>query len=432
MIWNKEMECMDRASMRELQLKKLRETVKYCYENSEFYHKRLTEAGVGPDSIKSLKDIERIPFTTKDDIAGCYPFGMFCKPMKEIVRLHASSGTTGKPKVVGYTRSDMEMWTECCARMVTAAGATDEDVAQISFGYGLFTGALGLHQGLERIGATVIPVSSGNTERQLMLMQDFGVTLLVATPSYAVYLSEAAKESGLKPGDLKLKLGLFGAEGSTEEMRRTIEQNLGVFATDNYGMTELNGPGVSGECQERCGMHFSEDFYFPEIIDPETGETRPEGEHGELVVTTLGKEGFPMLRYRTRDLTRLDYAPCRCGRTGVRMEKVRGRSDDMLIIKGVNVFPSQIESIVVGIEHLGPHYQLVVRRERHMDTLEVQVELIDGGLLERYSELERVERLVKHRLTSVLGIDAKVRLVEPKSLERYQGKAKRVLDLRGQ
>ena len=432
LFYQKEIETMDRRSLEALQLERLRRMVDYCYENVPFYHDRLQKAGVTGSKIKSLSDLQYIPFTTKEDIRDNYPFGMLAQPLKKIVRIHASSGTTGKPTVGAYTQGDLDLWADHVARVAMAAGATADDIFQISFGYGLFTGALGLHYGLERIGATVIPASSGNTEKQLMMFRDFGVTGLVATPSYAVYLGEMVRESGYPPEAYRLRIGLLGSEGCTEGMRERIERNLGLFVTDNYGMTELGGPGVAGECEYRCGLHFAEDAFLPEIIDNETLEPKDPGESGELVVTTLLREGMPVLRYRTKDITRLNYEPCRCGRTHARMEKVMGRTDDMLIIKGVNVFPSQIESVLVGTEKVGPHYQLVVRRRHYMDQLEVKVELVSAELLESFGELEALQRRIHDRLKSVLGLEAKVTLVEPKSLERFQGKAKRVLDLRSE
>lgn len=432
MFFQKEIETMSRPEIEALQLERLKWMVNYCYENVPFYHERLEKAGVTADKIKTLSDIQYIPFTTKDDIRDNYPFNMLATPMKKIVRIHASSGTTGKPTVGAYTRKDLDTWSDHVARVAVAAGATEDDIFQISFGYGLFTGALGLHYGLEKIGATVIPASSGNTAKQLMMFRDFGVTGLVATPSYALYLGEMVRESGYPRDAYKLRLGLLGSEGCTEEMREQIEKNLGIFVTDNYGMTELGGPGVSGECEYRCGLHFAEDAFLPEIIDTETGMQKAPGESGELVVTTLLREGMPVLRYRTKDITRLHYEPCRCGRTHVRMDKVTGRTDDMMIIKGVNVFPSQIESVLVGTKGIGPHYQLVVRRRNFMDNLEVKVELVSADLLESYGELEALQRGLHDRLKSVLGLETKVTLVEPKSLERFQGKAKRILDLRNE
>lgn len=433
MFFQKETETMPRAQIEALQLEKLKKMVAYCYHNIPFYNRKLTDCGVLDGSrIRVLSDIQYIPFTTKEDIRDNYPFGMMAVPMKEIVRIHASSGTTGKPTVGVYTAEDIEIWSDCVARVAAAGGATAEDVIQISFGYGLFTGALGLHYGLEKIGATVIPASSGNTEKQLMMLRDFGVTGLVATPSYALYLSEAVKEAGYPMEAYSLRLGILGSEPCTPEMREQIERNMGIRVSDNYGMTELGGPGVSGDCEMRDGMHFAEDHFLPEIINTDTGERLGEGEMGELVVTTLSRKGMPVLRYRTKDITRMTYAPCACGRTHARMSKTMGRTDDMLIIKGVNVFPTQIESALVGMEHIGPHYQIVIRRENFKDSVEVRVELINGELLVNYRELEGLQKKIHDKLKSVLGLETKVTLVEPKSLERFQGKARRVLDLRNQ
>ena len=428
-MFQKDIETMPRNKIEELQLERLKWLVDYCMKNIPFYNKRLTEAGVTAEKIKSLKDIEYIPYTTKADIRDTYPFGLFGQPMKKIVRIHASSGTTGKPTVVGYTKQDIENWSDCMARICVAAGANDEDIVQIAFGYGLFTGALGLHYGLEKIGATVVPTSSGNTEKQIMLMQDFQTSALVATPSYAQYIGEKAKEMGVLE-NINLRLGLFGSEGCTIEMRDQIEKTLGIFATDNYGMSELMGPGVSGDCHYRCGMHINEDHFLAEIIDPNTEEVLEKGSKGELVITTLTKEGIPMLRYRTKDITKINYDTCKCGRTFARMDKIKGRSDDMLKIRGVNVFPSQIESVLMSFDKIAPHYQLVVTRANYSDNLEVKVELADGSLLENYGELEKLRGNIHHNLKTVLGIDTKVSLVEHKSLERFQGKAKRIVDLR--
>lgn len=420
---------MPRAEIEALQLQRLKWLVGYCMDNVPFYRDRLTAAGVTADKIKTLSDIEYIPYTTKDDIRDTYPFGLFGQPLKNIVRIHASSGTTGKPTVVGYTRNDLENWSDCMARLCMAVGANDETIVQIAFGYGLFTGALGLHYGLEKIGATVVPTSSGNTEKQIMLMQDFGTNALVSTPSYAQYIGELAREMGVLD-KIHLKLGLFGSEGCTPEMRNQIEKTLGIFATDNYGMSELMGPGVSGECIMREGMHINEDHFLAEVIDPNTLEVLPRGSQGELVITTLTKEGIPMLRYRTKDITQINYEPCKCGRTFARMAKIKGRSDDMLKIRGVNVFPSQIESVLMGFDQIAPHYQLVVTRENYSDRLEVKVELADSSLLENYAQLEALQKKIHHDLKTILGIDTKVSLVEHKSLERFQGKAKRIIDLR--
>ena len=432
LFFQKDIETMNRRDLEALQLERLKHIVDYCYNNVPFYHERLRQAGVTGDKIKTLSDVQYIPCTTKDDIRDNYPFQMLAQPMKKIVRIHASSGTTGKPTVGVYTRRDIENWSDQVARVAVGGGATEGDIIQIAFGYGLFTGALGLHYGLEKLGATVIPASSGNTAKQLMMFRDFGVTGLVATPSYALYLGEAMKEAGYPMEQYKLRIGLLGSETCTPEMRTQIENSMGIFVSDNYGMTELGGPGVSGECGLRCGLHFAEDHFLPEIIDPDTLEHKAPGEAGELVVTTLTREGMPVLRYRTKDITRLNYEPCACGRTHVRMEKCMGRTDDMLIIKGVNVFPTQIESVLVGMENVGPHYQLVVRRRNFMDNLEVKVELLNGDLLENYRALEALQKSVHDRLKSVLGPETRVTLVEPKSLERFQGKAKRILDLRNQ
>ena len=431
MYWQQEAETLLRPMLENYQLVKLKETVGRCYYALPHYRKKFDEAGISPDDIQTLDDIVKIPFTVKNELRDNYPFGLFAVPMGDVVRVHASSGTTGKPTVVGYTKRDLDTWSDMVARVVVAGGGRSSDIVQIAFGYGLFTGAFGLHYGLERLGATIVPTSTGNTERQLMLMQDFGATALVATPSYALYLSEVARERGIAD-KLKLRVGFFGSEGCTVEMRTMIEENLGVFATDNYGMSELVGPGVAGECELRQGMHIWEDCFIPEIIDTETGEVLPEGEVGELVITPLFKEAMPILRYRTGDITRLNYEPCACGRTHVRMDKVMGRTDDMLIIKGVNVFPSQIESALLEVKGVGPHYLLVVRRENFMDTLEVQVEMADPSMLERFAELQNLERAVRHQLQTVLGLDAKMRLVDQGSIERFQGKAKRVIDLRNE
>lgn len=429
MIWS-EYEKLSRSEIEYLQSERLKQLVKYVFERVPFYRKKFEEAGIKPSDIKSVKDIVKIPFTTKDDLRNNYPYGLFAVPLKEVVRIHASSGTTGRPTVVGYTRNDLNTWSELVARIAVEAGVSDEDIAQISFAYGLFTGAFGLHYGLERIGATVVPISSGNTERQINLMRDFGSTVLVSTPSYALYMAEVAEGMGINPRELSLRLGLFGAEGSTEEMRLELEKRWGITATENYGLSEVMGPGVSGECVYREGMHIAEDHFIAEIIDPQTGEPLPYGQSGELVITPLTKEALPILRYRTRDITSINPEPCMCGRTLARMSKVKGRTDDMLIIRGVNVFPSQIEEVLLNIPEVGPHYQIVVRKSGYMDELEIDVELLDASLLERYAELERLREKIKHKLKVTLLIDAKVNLVEPRSLKRFEGKAKRVIDLR--
>ena len=432
MFFQKDIETMSRQEIQCLQLERLKHQVQYCMDNVEFYHKRLTEAGVTADKIKTLSDIKYIPYTTKADIRDNYPFGLFARPMKEIVRIHASSGTTGKPTVVGYTRNDLNNWSDCVARLCTAVDVNDTDIAQISFGYGLFTGALGLHYGLEKIGCAVIPISSGNTKKQAMILKDFGTSVLISTPSYAMYMSEVAHEMGISNDELKLRIGLFGSEGCTNALRDKIEKGFGLFSTDNYGMSELMGPGVAGECEYRCGLHFAEDHFIPEIINSETGEVLPAGEKGELVITTLTKEGIPMLRYRTKDITRIHYETCKCGRTHARMEKVQGRSDDMLKIRGVNVFPSQIESVMANIEGISPHYELILTRKNYTDYLEVRIEIIDEKLLENFSDLERLQKQSADKLKTVLGIQAKVTLVAPKSIQRYEGKAKRIIDKRNE
>ena len=431
MIWNPKIECDGRGEIDSLQLARLKETVERIYKNVPYYKEKLDKAGVLPDSIKSLDDLKRIPFTTKEDLRQNYPFGLFASPMKDIVRIHASSGTTGKPTVVGYTKNDLDTWSEAIARLACAAGATEDDIAQISFGYGLFTGGFGLHYGLEKVGLAIIPASTGNTEKQIMLMKDFGTTLLVSTPSYALYMSEVAEKMGIDiKKDLKLKIGMFGSEGSTEEMRTEIEKRWGMTATENYGLSEIMGPGVAGECTHKCGMHVSDDLFIVEIIDPVTGAVLPEGEVGELVITNIKKEGIPLLRYRTKDITYIDKSPCKCGRTTPRIAKIQGRSDDMLKIKGVNVFPSQIESALLGTKGIAPYYQIIVKKVGFVDDMEVLVELNDDSLLEKFSELEKLERTVKHKIKTVLGLDIKIKLVEPQTIERTAGKAKRVIDLR--
>jgi phenylacetate-CoA ligase len=432
MIWAKE-ETLPREEMEVLQLKRLQETVLRVYEKVPAYRAKMDEAKVKPEDIKSLDDLKRLPFTNKKDLRDNYPFGLFAVPKKELVRIHASSGTTGKPTVVGYTRRDMKMWTECVSRIAVMGGASDEDVAQICFGYGMFTGALGLHYGLENIGATVCPTSSGNTQKQIMYMQDFETSLLVATPSYALHIGEVARQMGIDPSkDLKVRIGLFGGEGMTEPMREEMYKIWGsdMKVTQNYGMSELIGPGVSGECLELCGMHINEDHFIPEIIDPETGEVLPPGEKGELVISCISKEALPLIRYRTKDISRLMYEPCKCGRTTVRMENLSGRSDDMLIIRGVNVFPSQIEEVLLKVPEIGAHYEIVVDRKNFLDLMEIKVELADETLLDSYAKLGELERKIKANLRVVLGLDATIKLVAPRSLQRFEGKAKRVTDLR--
>lgn len=432
MIWAKE-ETLARDEIENIQLKKLKDTVAYIYEKSGPYRKKMDEAGVKPEDIQTLKDLHKMPFTYKSDFRDHYPMGMFAVDKKDLVRFHASSGTTGKPTVVGYTKHDLEVWLNNVTRVACMGGATPEDVCQISFGYGTFTGALGLHGGLENLGASVIPMSSGNTNKQIMFLQDMGVTLLVATPSYALHLGEEIRNRGLDPAkDLQIKIGLFGGEGMTEPMRDEMHKVWGdqFVCTQNYGMSELCGPGVAGECTELCGMHINEDWFIPEIIDPKTEEVLPPGEKGELVVTCLGKEALPLVRYRTGDLTRLDYTPCKCGRTTVRMENLSGRADDMLVIRGVNVFPTQIEEVLLKIPEIGPHYEILVERKNRLDVMTITVELIDDRLLDSYTKLSELEIRIKSNLKSMLGLATNIRLVAPHSLKRFEGKAKRVTDLR--
>ncbi len=429
MFFQKEFETMSRKQIEEIQLERLKYTVNYCYTHVPFYKKKMDAAGVSPDQIKTLDDIRRIPPTTKADLRDNYPFGLFAVPMKDIVRIHASSGTTGKPTVVGYTKHDLDMWSDCMARLCAAAGATAEDIVQISFGYGMFTGALGLHYGLEKLGCAVVPNSSGNTEKALMYMRDFKTTALVATPSYALYMAETAKSLDYPMSDYHLRLGLFGSEGCTPEMRTQIENGWGLFATDNYGMSELMGPGVSGECTERCGLHINEDYFLAEIVDPNTLEVLGEGETGEVLITTLTKEGIPLLRYRTRDISRIVYEPCKCGRTFARMDKIKGRSDDMLKIRGVNVFPSQVEHVILSLG-MEPNYQIVVDRVNNLDVMTVKIEMSDALLSDSVRKVEDQENRIKAAMQTTLGVSAKIKLVEPRSLPRSEGKAVRVIDNR--
>ncbi len=430
MIYQKDIECMDRKELEKLQSERLCWQVRRMYENVELFRKRMDEKGLTPDDIRGIEDLSKLPFSYKQDLRDYYPYGLFAVPMKEIVRVHASSGTTGKQIVVGYTRHDLEMWADCMARQLSAAGADENAFVQVSYGYGLFTGGLGAHGGAERLGATAIPTSSGNTQRQIQTMIDFGTTVLCCTPSYAMYLGEAIEEMGVKD-QLKLKAGVFGAEPWTEDMRHAIEEKLNLKAFDVYGLSEVMGPGVAYECSEQSGMHICEDMFIPEIIDPDTGEVLPHGATGELVFTTITKEGFPIIRYRTRDIASLNYEPCKCGRTHVRMNKPTGRSDDMLIIRGVNVFPSQIEEVLLKIGgNITPNYLIIVGRENNTDTLEVQVEMSESFFCDDVKSIEKLERQIKDQLRSVLGLGAKVTLVNPKTIVRSEGKAKRVIDNR--
>ena len=429
-VWNQEIECAPESKIRDIQLERLKSTVRRVYDNVPFYKEKLESMGIKPSHIQSLKDLQLLPFTQKDDLRDHFPYGLFAVPMREIVRIHASSGTTGKATVVGYTKNDIKMWAENIARIAAAGGATPDDIAQISFGYGLFTGALGLHYGLENLGAAVVPVSSGNTERQVRIMQDFGSTLLVSTPSYAMYIAEVAQKIGIDPRQLKVRKGLFGAEGHTAEMNRELEKQWDMIATENYGLSEVIGPGVSGECVYKTGMHINEDYFIVEVIDPDTCEVLPEGTEGEIVITPLAKEALPLLRYRTHDISRLQGGQCPCGRTSMRMMKIKGRSDDMLIIRGVNVFPSQIESVLIAMEEVGNNYEIIVNKKGYLDVIDVLVEVSDAAMLERFRDLEALEKKVKDRLHTTLLLDANVKLVEPSSLKRFEGKAKRVTDLR--
>jgi len=429
-IWDPASECLAPEKLRLIQEEGVRATLEKAYANVPCYRRKFDEAGLRPEKFRALEDLALFPFTTKEDLRLNYPYGMFAVPLRDVVRIHSSSGTTGKPTVVGYTKSDLESWAQLVARFMTAAGVTDEDIVHIAFGYGLFTGAFGLHYGAERIGASVIPMSSGNTDRQLMIMQDYRSTALVCTPSYALTLADRMEKTGLDPKSLSLKVGLFGAEPWSEEMRQELEKRLGILATDNYGLSEVMGPGVAGECLERCGMHIAEDHFVAEIIDPETGAVLPHGHWGELVLTTISKQALPMIRYRTRDITRLHPERCACGRTHVRMEKTRGRSDDMLIIKGVNVFPTQIEEILFQAEGCEPHYQLVVERQNNQDCLEVRVEVNDRIFFDEMKLQRAFIQELEKKLASGVGVGCRVRLVESSSIPRFEGKASRVIDLR--
>jgi len=429
-IWNRHFECMDRDGIKHVQSERLRETVERVYFNVPYYRNRMQKAGIGPESINSIDDLHKLPFTTKQDLRENYPFGLFAVPMSEIVRVHASSGTTGKPTVVGYTRSDIATWSEVMARTLTSAGANRNDFIHIAYGYGLFTGGLGLHYGGEKIGASVIPISGGNTARQIQLMHDFGSTVLACTPSYALHLAEAIQESGIRREELKLRVGVFGAEPWTENMRREIEEKLQIKAIDIYGLSEVIGPGVASECPVQDGLHINEDHFYAEIIDPVTLQVMPEGSSGELVFTTITKEGLPLIRYRTRDLTRLNYKKCKCGRTMVRMDKCLGRSDDMLIIRGVNLFPSQVESVLLEMSEINPHYLLIVDRINNLDTLELKVEVDEAFFQDKISQLEALRQKLQTNLENSIGLGIKVTLVEPKVIERSEGKAKRVIDNR--
>ncbi|HOL16903.1 MAG TPA: phenylacetate--CoA ligase [Bacillota bacterium] len=429
-MWNPEYEAMDREELQKLQYLRLKHTLERVYQLVPHYRNSFKRAGLEPGDIRCLEDLAKLPFTVKDDLRDNYPYGLFATRLGEVVRIHSSSGTTGIPTVVGYTRTDLEIWSELMARTLTAGGGGRDSVVHIAYGYGLFTGGLGVHYGAEKIGATVVPISGGQTRRQVRMMKDLGTTLLACTPSYALYIAETMAEMGLTPGDLKLRSGIFGAEPWSENMRHVIEEKLGINAYDIYGLSEIIGPGVAYECPAKNGLHFSEDHFIPEIIDPATGEVLPEGATGELVITTITKEALPLVRYRTRDITSLNRQPCPCGRTHTRMAKVSGRSDDMLIIRGVNVFPSQVESILLEIGQTAPHYQLIVDRKGSLDTLEIWVEVSEQMFSDKVKGLEQLEKAIKTEIDNVLGVSATIKLVEPKTIPRSEGKAQRVIDKR--
>ena len=427
--YQQEIETMSREDMTALQNEKLVKQVRHVYDNVPYYRSKMDAAGVSPDDIKSVADLHKLPFLSKADLREAYPYGLLAKPLSECVRIQSTSGTTGKRVVAFYTQHDIDIWEECCARAIVAAGGDENDVCQVCYGYGLFTGGPGLNGGSHKVGCLTLPMSSGNTDRQIQFMMDLGATILCCTPSYAAYIGETLKEKGYKPADNKLKAGIFGAEPWTEEMRRSIQESLGIKAYDIYGLTETSGPGVAFECEEQTGMHINEDHFYAEIIDPDTGEVLPEGSKGELVFTSLDKEGFPLLRYRTRDICVLTREPCSCGRTHVKMSKPMGRSDDMMIIRGVNVFPSQIETVLLK-EGYDPNYQIVVDRERNNDTLDVYVELNPDQFSDKIADIQNREKSLEGAMRAMLGIGAKMHLVPPKSIARSEGKAVRVIDKR--
>ncbi len=430
-IYDPAIECMDRAELQKRQLEGLQKTVRLVYDRVPLYRERMDALGVKPEDIKTLADITKLPFTNKTDLRDEFPFGLLAADKKDIVRIQGSSGTTGKPIVSGYTENDVEVWTEMVARSLTAAGGGKDDIVQVTYGYGLFTGGLGAHQGATRIGAMTVPMSSGNTQRQLMMMHDLGATMLCCTPSYAIFLGESLREMGYDPKEFQLKSGCFGAEPWTEEMRDKIEELFDINAYNIYGLTEIAGPGVAYECPAKQGMHICEDHVIAEILDPETGEPLPWGERGELVFTTITKTGMPMIRYRTHDLCTITVEKCSCGRTHARMGRILGRTDDMLIIRGVNVFPSQIETVLLRVAGVAPHYQLIVDRVNSTDTLEVQVELTEEMFSDTVADVERIRDEIKEGIKSVVGIAAQIKLVPPKSIQRSEGKAKRTIDKRG-
>ena len=430
MIWNEFIETADRERLTRIQDERFAGMIERIYFNVPFYRKKFQELGLGPQDIRGINQLSKLPFTLKDDLRDNYPFGLFTLPQSEVVRLHASSGTTGKPTVVGYSRNDIQIWSEVVARSLTMANLTKNDIIQVAYGYGLFTGGLGVHYGAEKVGASVIPISGGNTKKQIQLMIDFGSTAVACTPSYAAFLGESIQKEGIDRKLLKLKSGIFGAEPWTNELRKQVESLLCLKAYDIYGLSEIIGPGVSMECECQNGMHIFEDHFYPEIIDPETLEVLPYGQVGELVFTTLTKEAMPLLRYRTRDLTRLHIEKCECGRTLVRMEKCLGRSDDMLIIRGVNVFPSQVEAVLLEMNEASPHYQLVVDRENNLDTLEIKVEINEQFWSDEIKIIEGLRKRIQHNISGTLGLTAKITLAEPLSIVRSEGKAKRVIDNR--
>ncbi|MCE5194064.1 MAG: phenylacetate--CoA ligase [Nitrospiraceae bacterium] len=431
MIWNQEFETLPREALEALQTKRLHALIERVYDAVPYYHKKMDDAGVKPYHIKTIGDLKKLPFTTKEDLRLNYPFGLFAVPFEQVVRIHASSGTTGKPTVVGYTKKDIDTWAELMARTLSAGGAHKGDVVHNAYGYGLFTGGLGAHYGAEKLGAAVIPISGGNTKRQIMIMQDFGSTVLMCTPSYALNIAEVMEEMNIEPSSLKLRVGLFGAEPWSETMRHEIEKKLKIKAIDIYGLSEVIGPGVASECLEKQhGLHVNEDHFIPEIINPETGEPLKPGETGELVFTTLTKEAFPVIRYRTKDISRLSPEQCTCGRTFYRMQRITGRTDDMLIIRGVNVFPSQIEHVLMSIEGVEPHYQIIVEREGSLDVMEVQVEVSEEIFSDEIKVLEKLTKRIEREIKDLLGVSCKVKLVEPKTIQRSEGKAKRVIDNR--
>lgn len=425
-----EVETASVEELKAIQTVRLIRTVKHCYKNVPFYKKKFDELGITPDDIKSLDDLPKLPFTVKQDLRDNYPFGLLAVPKEDLYRIQASSGTTGKQTVAGYTKEDIDMWGECTARAIVAAGGTKEDFIHVSYGYGLFTGGFGLHAGAEAMGCTVIPVSSGNTERQVNILKDFGSDILCCTPSYALYIGEHVRDKGIDPKTLKVRAGIFGAEPWTDNMRKEIEKLLGIKAHDIYGLTEICGPGVSFECEEQTGMHINEDYFLPEIIDPETGKQLPEGSTGELVFTTIQKYGMPLIRYRTRDICTLTREKCSCGRTLIKMSRVTGRTDDMLIIRGVNVFPSQVEHVLLELGLTAPYYMLIVDRHNNMDTLEIEVEMTEEMFSDSVRKIEETANIIKNAMASYLGITATIKMVEPKSIPRSEGKAKRIIDKR--